>query len=44
VVGDQDLKDSTVGLRMYGEDKDTRGISLIEATNRLVDLAGRPRS
>ncbi|MEX1126059.1 MAG: threonine--tRNA ligase [Acidimicrobiia bacterium] len=44
VVGDQDLDESTVGLRIYGEDRDTRGISLIEATNRLVDMARRPES
>ncbi len=42
VVGDQDVKDSTVGLRLYGEERDTRGVGVIEATNRLVDLAGRP--
>ena len=42
VVGDQDVVDSTVGLRLYGEERDTRGVPLIEATNRLVDLAKRP--
>ena len=42
VVGDQDVQDSTVGLRLYGEERDTRGVGVIEATNRLVDLAGRP--
>jgi len=44
VVGDQDVESSTVGLRMYGEERDTRGVSLIDATNRLVDLAKRPQS
>jgi threonyl-tRNA synthetase len=44
VVGDQDVEDSTVGLRLYGEERDTRGVPLIEATNRLVDLAKRPTS
>jgi threonyl-tRNA synthetase len=42
VVGDQDVDNSTVGLRLYGEERDTRGISLIEATNQLVELAKRP--
>jgi threonyl-tRNA synthetase len=44
VVGDQDVDNSTVGLRLYGEERDTRGVSLIEASNRLVDLARRPES
>ncbi len=42
VVGDQDIQDSTVGLRLYGEERDARGVDVIEATNRLVDLAARP--
>jgi threonyl-tRNA synthetase len=44
VVGDQDVENSTVGLRLYGEERDNRGIPLIEATNRLVELARRPVS
>jgi threonyl-tRNA synthetase len=44
VVGDKDVEDSTVGLRLYGEERDTRGIPLIEATDQLVDLAKRPAS
>lgn len=43
VVGDEDVENSTVGLRMYGDETDTRGIPLIEATNRLVDLAKKPQ-
>jgi threonyl-tRNA synthetase len=35
VVGDDDVANGTVGLRLYGEDRDTRGVALIEATNRL---------
>jgi hypothetical protein len=31
-------------LRMYGEEKDTRGVPLIEATNRLVQMAKVPGS
>jgi threonyl-tRNA synthetase len=46
VVGDDDVSGSTVGLRLYGEERDTRGVPLIEATNRLVQMAvipgGRP--
>ncbi|HZD22998.1 MAG TPA: threonine--tRNA ligase, partial [Acidimicrobiia bacterium] len=42
VVGDDDVDNSTVGLRLYGEDRDTRGVPLIEATNRLVEMAQRP--
>ena len=42
VVGDDDVENSTVGLRLYGEDRDTRGVPLIEATNRLGEMAQRP--
>jgi len=42
VVGDDDVANSTVGFRLYGEDKDTRGVPLIEATNRLTGMARRP--
>lgn len=42
VVGDDDVENSTVGLRLYGEDRDTRGVPLIEATNRLAEMAKRP--
>jgi threonyl-tRNA synthetase len=42
VVGDDDVAGSTVGLRLYGEETDTRGVALIEATNRLVEMARRP--
>ena len=44
VVGDDDVASSTVGLRLYGEEKDTRGVPLIEATNRLVQMAKVPGS
>jgi threonyl-tRNA synthetase len=44
VVGDDDVANSTVGLRLYGEDRDTRGVPLIEATNRLVEMAKVPGS
>jgi threonyl-tRNA synthetase len=42
VVGDDDVRDATVGLRLYGEDRDTRGVPLLEATTRLVDMARGP--
>jgi threonyl-tRNA synthetase len=42
VVGDDDVANSTVGFRLYGEDRDTRGVPLIEATNQLVALAREP--
>jgi len=42
VVGDDDVKNSTVGLRLYGEERDTRGVPLIEATNLLAEMAKRP--
>ena len=44
VVGDDDVAGSTVGLRLYGEERDTRGVPLIEATNRLVQMAKVPGS
>jgi threonyl-tRNA synthetase len=42
VVGDDDMRDSTVGLRLYGEDRDTRGVPVIEAVTRLAELARGP--
>jgi threonyl-tRNA synthetase len=42
VVGDDDVANGTVGLRLYGEDRDTRGVALIEATNRLSEMAQHP--
>ncbi len=42
VVGDDDVANATVGLRLYGEERDTRGVPLIEATNRLVEMAKVP--
>ena len=42
VVGDDDVANGTVGLRLYGEERDTRGVPLIEATNRLTEMAQHP--
>ncbi len=44
VVGDDDVAASTVGLRLYGEETDNRGVPLIEATNTLVQMAKVPGS
>ncbi len=42
VVGDRDVAAGTVGLRLRGGDEE-RGISLDEATRRLVELCRAPR-
>ncbi len=42
VVGDTDVEAETVGLRLYGEEKDTRGVPLGEAVSRLSDMAKEP--
>ncbi|REK39782.1 MAG: threonine--tRNA ligase [Actinobacteria bacterium] len=42
VVGDNDVEARTVGLRMYGEDRDTRGVPLTEAVDRLAEMAEAP--
>lgn len=42
VVGDDDMENATVGLRLYGEDRDTRDVPLVEATNRLAEMARHP--
>ena len=43
VVGDDDVENSTVGLRLYGEDRDTRGVALFESVERLTQMARTPR-
>lgn len=42
VVGDADVEDGTVGLRLYGDERDTRGVPLDEATGRLSAMAEEP--
>jgi len=42
VVGDNDVEAESVGLRLYGEEKDTRGVPLAEAVSRLADMAAEP--
>jgi threonyl-tRNA synthetase len=43
VVGDQDVENGTVGLRLRGEEHERRGIEAEEATAELVDLIAPPR-
>jgi len=42
VVGDQDVERSTVGLRLYGEDRERRGAPLDEVVGQLAELARPP--
>ncbi len=42
VVGDDDVANQTVGLRMYGEEKDRRGLALGDAVALLVGEAAGP--
>lgn len=43
VVGDSDVEERTVGLRLRGEDHEERGVSLPDASLRLADMAEPPR-
>ncbi|GMQ98577.1 MAG: threonine--tRNA ligase [Acidimicrobiia bacterium] len=43
VVGDKDIEDETVGLRLRGEDSEERGIPLSDAVDRLREMAKPPR-
>jgi threonyl-tRNA synthetase len=43
VVGDDDVAAGTVGLRLRGEDRDTRGVPLAEAADTLTELCAPPR-
>jgi threonyl-tRNA synthetase len=42
VVGDDDVENQTVGLRLYGEDRDTRGVPIGDARSSLIDAAAEP--
>ena len=44
VVGDSDTENTSVGLRFYGEDKDTRGVPLDSAVDQLAEMAKAPGS
>jgi threonyl-tRNA synthetase len=43
VVGDDDVANTTVGLRLRGEDTEQRGVAVSEAVSRLADMAAPPR-
>ena len=43
VVGDDDIEAGTVGLRLRGEDRDTRGVPLAEAVDTVAGLCAPPR-
>jgi threonyl-tRNA synthetase len=43
VVGDSDVENRTVGMRLRGEDAEERGIALSEAADRIADLVAPPR-
>ena len=43
VVGDDDVAARTVGLRWRGEDRDTRGVALDDAVDRLAEFCASPR-
>ena len=43
VVGDADVENDTVGLRLRGEDRDERGLDLTDVIARLADMAAAPR-
>ncbi len=43
VVGDADVEDGSVGLRLRGEDAERRGIPLDQAASELVELCRPPR-
>jgi threonyl-tRNA synthetase len=43
VVGDSDVDNGTVGMRLRGEESEERGIALPDATNRIAELVAPPR-
>jgi threonyl-tRNA synthetase len=43
VVGDADVEANTVGLRLRGEEHETRGVALDDLATRLVELTAPPR-
>jgi len=43
VVGDADVEAGTVGLRLRGEEHESRNVSLADVERRLVDLTAPPR-
>ncbi|MEE8458154.1 MAG: threonine--tRNA ligase [Acidimicrobiia bacterium] len=43
VVGDSDVENGTVGIRLRGEDEDERGVSATEAAERIRSIIAEPR-
>jgi threonyl-tRNA synthetase len=43
VVGDSDVENATVGIRLRGEDEDERGVSVTEAAERIRSIIAEPR-
>jgi threonyl-tRNA synthetase len=43
VVGDRDVENRTVGIRLRGEDNEERGLAVDAAVERLVEAAALPR-
>ncbi|MEN8240115.1 MAG: threonine--tRNA ligase, partial [Actinomycetota bacterium] len=43
VVGDNDVANGTVGLRLRGEDREERGVDLAHAVEKLTAMAAPPR-
>jgi threonyl-tRNA synthetase len=43
VVGDSDVEEGTVGMRLRGEESEERGIALSDASDRIADLVAPPR-
>ena len=44
VVGDNDVENETIGLRLYGEERDTRNVPIDQAVASLADAARKPGS
>jgi threonyl-tRNA synthetase len=43
VVGDSDVDNGTVGIRLRGEETEERGVALSAATNRIAEMVAPPR-
>ena len=43
VVGDSDVDNGTVGMRLRGEETEERGVALADATNQIAELVAPPR-
>ncbi len=43
VVGDSDVENGTVGIRLRGEDAEERGVSVTDATERITGIIAEPR-